>query len=174
MTVNKQSVILNEVKNPRNKGRSGCIVVRTPIFVYALPLQRESILPEGWYFADWILRITSSPTVLPFQAILHYVQDDRLFDYRHVERKRNISRKGGIFRSLYKKTKSRNARIFLRSDFNHIVNLFVNYIIWCTFSRLFYHYYIGVSTILRPFTQNFHLTLKIYLIFTPIFQRFCS
>ena len=50
MTVNKQSVILNEVKNPRNKGRSGCIVVRTPIFVYALPLQWESILPEGWYF----------------------------------------------------------------------------------------------------------------------------
>ncbi len=49
LTLNMTNVILNEVKNPRNKGRSGCIVVRTPIFVYALPLQRESILPEGWY-----------------------------------------------------------------------------------------------------------------------------
>ena len=46
-----------------------------------LPLQRESILPEGWYFSEFI-----------------------------------------------QKTKSRNARIFLRSGFNHIVNLFVNYI----------------------------------------------
>ena len=32
----------------------------------------------------------------------------------------------------------------------------------------------GVSTILRLFTQIFHLKLKIYLIFTPVFQRFCS
>ena len=54
LTLNMTNVILNEVKNPRNKGRSGCIVVRTPIFVYALPLQRESILPEGWYFSGFI------------------------------------------------------------------------------------------------------------------------
>ena len=79
LTLNMTNVILNEVKNPRNKGRSGCIVVRTPIFVYALPLQRESILPEGWYFSE-----------------------------------------------IIRKTKSRNARIFLRSGFNHIVNLFVD------------------------------------------------
>ena len=29
--------------------------------------------------------IKSSPTVLPFQAVLHCVQDDRLFDYCHSE-----------------------------------------------------------------------------------------
>ena len=83
MTVNKQFVIPNEVKNPRNKGRSGCIVVRTPIFVYALPLQRESILPEGWYFSGFIQK----------------------------------NEKAGM------------QDFFLRSGFNHIVNLFVNYII---------------------------------------------
>ena len=59
LTLNMTNVILNEVKNPRNKGRSGCIVVRTPIFVYALPLQRESILPEGWFSAELIHKIKS-------------------------------------------------------------------------------------------------------------------
>ena len=79
LTLNMTNVILNEVKNPRNKGRSGCIVVRTPIFVYALPLQRESILPEGWYFSEFI-----------------------------------------------QKNKKPERKIFLRSGFNHIVNLFVD------------------------------------------------
>ena len=41
---------------------------------------------------------------------------------------RRISRKGGIFRSLYKNEKAGTQEIFLRSGFNHIVNLFVNYI----------------------------------------------
>ena len=30
LTLNMTNVILNEVKNPRNKGRSGCIVIRIP------------------------------------------------------------------------------------------------------------------------------------------------
>ena len=67
LTLNMTNVILNEVKNPRNKGRSGCIVVRTPIFVYALPLQRESILPEGWYFSEFI-RKTKKPERKNFLA----------------------------------------------------------------------------------------------------------
>ena len=68
LTFNMTNVILNEVKNPRNKGRSGCIVVRTPIFVYALPLQRESILPEGWYFSEFIQK-TKKPKCEIFYRI---------------------------------------------------------------------------------------------------------
>ena len=68
LTLNMTNVILNEVKNPRNKGRSGCIVVRTPIFVYALPLQRESILPEGWYFSEFIQK-TKKPKCKIFSCV---------------------------------------------------------------------------------------------------------
>ena len=83
-------------------------------------------------------------------GILHCVQNDRLFVYRHSEAKpkpprqvapsparyarhrfngRAYSRKGGIWRSLYTKQKAEMQDFFLRFGFNRISNLFVNYII---------------------------------------------
>ena len=61
-------------------------------------------------------------------AVVSLLRND-VFVYRHVERKRNISRKGGILRSLYTKQKAETQNFFLRFGFNRISNLFVNYII---------------------------------------------
>ena len=83
-------------------------------------------------------------------VILHFVQNDRLFVYRHVERKRtplgrspplwHASRATSpastgehtsgrvVFFGVYTKNKKSERKKILRSDFNHIVNLFVNYI----------------------------------------------
>ena len=69
--------VMLSVSEPPSAGRPLSGTLRVP----PLPLQRESILPEGWYFSEFI-----------------------------------------------RKTKKPECKIFLRSGFNHIVNLFVNYI----------------------------------------------
>ena len=86
------SVILNAVKPPRQVATSPASTgEHTP----------GRVVSRGAYVI-----VLSSPQVLPFQGILRrFAQDDGLFDYRHVERKRNISRKGGFPRSGYKTKK---------------------------------------------------------------------
>ena len=121
------NVILNEVKNPRNKGRSGCIVVRTPIFVYALPLQRESILPGRVVFFGLYIMDNIKSAGFAFPGDVSLALNMTYFVCVILNAVKNLP-EGWYFSEFIRKTKKPECKIFLRSGFNHIVNLFVNYI----------------------------------------------
>ena len=92
------NVILNEVKNPRNKGRSGCIVVHTPGRVVSRGLNiTDNIKSDGFAFpGDPSVNLRMTDCLITVMLSVSETSPGRV-----------------VFFGVYIKTKSRNARFFL-------------------------------------------------------------